>query len=99
MKKSEERKEKTEMRILHWIRGISWKKKRNVDIRKCIDRANVAEECREAKFRRLGQVLRKEEESVREAFELAVTGKRKRGRQKLRWSYVIRNDLEVKYLH
>ena len=64
-----------------------------------MDIENVTEKFREARVSWLKRVLRKEDRTVREAFELAVTGIRKRGRQKLRWSDVINKDLEVKYLN
>ena len=54
-KKDEEHLERTEMRMLHWILGVSQKDhKRNEDIRKTVGVACITEKVREARLRWYG---------------------------------------------
>ena len=88
--------ERTEMRMLRWILGVSLKdKKRNEDIRKTLGVACITDKIREARLRWYGHVMRREDESCMKRIMTAeVTGRRSRGRQKKRWGDMIQQDLK-----
>ena len=59
--------------------------------------ANISEKIREPRLRWLGHLERKiEEDVVMRTWKMDVSGQRKRGSLKLRWSDVIRKDMEEK---
>ena len=90
--------QKTEMRMLRWIMGVTLHdKKRNEDIRRQLGVADIAEKVRETRLRWYGHVQRSEQ-YIKRAMEEKVTGSRSRGRQKLRWRDCVQNDLNHKHL-
>ncbi len=94
-KKEEMLLERTEMRMLRWILGITLKdRKRNEDIRQMTGVINISEKIREARLRWFGHIVRRDEDNIiKRAMVMPVTGKRSRGRQKLRWYDTIKRDL------
>ena len=59
--------------------------------------ANISQKIRETRLRWLGHVKRKtEEDVVMRTWKMEVGGHRKIGRAKLRWSDVIRKDMNEK---
>ena len=101
LRKREERMlERTEMRMLRWIMGISLReRRRNEDIRQLAEIACISEKIREARLRWFGKVMQSGEAStIQKALDKPISGKRSRGRQKLRWRDVVRSDLEIRGL-
>ena len=97
LRKEEERAlARTEMRMLRWICRISLREHRtNDDIRKFIKVSPVSEKVKEARLRWLGHVIRrKEADPIKKAFAEKVTGKRSRGRQRIRWSDIVERDMK-----
>lgn len=96
-RKEEELLERTEMRMLRWILGVSLKdKKRNEDIRTAVGVANITYKVREARLRWYGHVRRREETScIRRIMEAEIQGHRSRGRQRKRWSDAVKTDLNA----
>ena len=96
-KKEEELLERTEMRMLRWIMGVSLKDhRRNEDIRKTVGVANITDKVREARLRWYGHVRRREEHaSIRRIMEADVHGRRSRGRQRKRWIDVVNGDMKT----
>ena len=89
---------RTEMRMLRWIMGVSRLERcTNEEIRKAAGVVSITEKLREARLRWVGHVVRREEESwIQKAKKEPVRGRRSRGRQRLRWSDVVKRDMEVK---
>jgi len=85
-RREEERLERTEMRMLRWILGLTLRdKKRNDDIRRILGVVCITDKGREARLRWFGNVQRQEEEDcVRRILEADIRGQRSRGRQKKR---------------
>ena len=92
----EERLERTEMRMLRWILGLTLRdKKRNVDIRRILGVACITDKVQEARLRWFGHVQRPEEEDcVSRILEADVHGQRSRGRQRKRWIDVVKYNME-----
>ena len=88
--------ERTEMRMLRWMLGISLRdRNRNEDIRKKLGVACVSDKIREARLRWYGHVMRREEDScLKRIMKADVYGRRSRGRQKKRWEDAIREDMK-----
>ena len=64
------------------------------DIRRMCGVCNVVEKAREARLRYYGHVVRREEEEpVKRAMDMPVVGRRSVGRQRIRWTDVIRRDM------
>ena len=62
-RREEERLERTEMRKLRWILGLTLKdRKRNDDIRRIIGVACITDKVREARLRWYGHIQRREED-------------------------------------
>ena len=97
-KREEERLQRTEMRMLRWILGLTLRdKKRNDDIRRILGVACITDKVREARLRWFGHVQRREEEGcVRRILEADVHGQRSRGRQRKRkrWIDVVKYNME-----
>jgi len=76
--------ERTEMRMLRWILGVSLKdKKRNEVIRKTLAVACITDKIRDAILRWYGHVMRREDEnSMKRILTAEVNGRRSRGPQK-----------------
>jgi len=95
-RREEERLERTKMRVLRWILGLTMKdKKRNDDIRRILGVACITNKVREARLRWFRHVQRREEEDcVRRILEADVRGQRSRGRQRKRWIDVVKYSME-----
>ena len=95
-RREEERLQRTEMRMLRWILGLTLRdKKRNDDIRRILGVACITDKVREARLRWFGHVQRREEEDcVRRILEADVHGQRSRGRQRKRWIDVVKYNME-----
>ena len=74
------------MKMMRWIGGISLREHRtNDDNRRLLGVTKITEKAREARFRWLGHVMRREQEHVlRRVWDAPVEGRRNRGRQRLR---------------
>ena len=96
LRKNEERQlERTEMRMLRWLMGISLREgRRNEDIRAEAGVVSIAEKAREARLRWYGHVTRMADDNpVKTAWERPVEGRRSRGRQRIRWRDGIERDM------
>jgi len=95
-RREEERLERTEMRMLRWILGLTLRdRKRNDDIRRTLRVACITDKVREARLRWYGHVQRREEDDcVKRILEANVGGQRSRGRQTKRWIDVVRHNME-----
>ena len=98
--REEERLERTEMRMLRWILGLTLRdKKRNVDIRHILGVACITDKIREARLRWFGHVQRREEEDcVNRILDADVQGQQSRGRQRKRWIDVVKYNMEDLWL-
>ena len=87
---------RTEMRMVRWITGISLRERRESEgIRRMAGICGIVDKAREARLRYFGHVKRREEDHpVREVMDMAVTGRRSVGRQRIRWRDVVRRDME-----
>ena len=96
-KKEEGILERTEMRMIRWIAGISLLERRESEgIRRMVGVCGIVEKAREARLRYYGHVRRREEDHpVREVMDMAVRGRRSVGRQRIRWRDVLRRDMEA----
>ena len=95
VRKKEERKlHTTEMRMLRWARGKTrLDHVRNVDIWKEARMYPMAEFLREKRLRWFGHVQRRDkDDATRKILQMTVDGKRNRGRPKLRWRDLVRDD-------
>ena len=94
-KKEEDVLERTEMRMVRWIAGISLLERReSEDIRKMCGICNIKEKAREARLRYYGHVIRRDDdEPVKKAMMMPVRGRRSVGRQRIRWSDVVSRDM------
>jgi len=95
-RREEERLERTEMRMLRWILGLTLRdKKRNDDIRRILGVACITDKVREARLRCFGHVqCREEEDCVRRILEADVRGQWSRERQRKRWIDVMKYNME-----
>ena len=95
-RREEERLERTEMRMLRWILGLTLRdKKRNDDIRRILGVACITDKVREARLRWYGHVQRREDDDcVKRILEANVGGQRSRGRQRKRWIDVVKHNME-----
>jgi len=75
------------------------KKKRNDDIRRIIGVACITDKVREARLRWYGHIQRREEDDcVKRILEADVHGQRSRGRQRKRWTDVVKYNMEDLWL-
>ena len=96
VRKKEERKlHTTEMRMLRWARGKTRQDHvRNVDIWKEAHMYPMAEFLREKRLRWFGHVQRRDkDDATRKILQMTVDGKRNRGRPKLRWRDLVKDDM------
>lgn len=94
-KKEEDILERTEMRMVRWIAGISLLERReSEDIRKMCGIGNIREKAREARLRYYGHIIRRDDdEPVKKAMMMPVRGRRSVGRQRIRWGDGINRDM------
>ena len=86
----------TEMRMLRWARGKTrLDHVRNVDIWKEAHMYPMAEFLREKRLRWFGhvQLRRDKDDATRKILQVEVDGKRNRGRPKLRWRDLVKDDM------
>jgi len=85
-RREEERLERTKMRMLQWILGLTLRdRKRNDDIRRILGVEYITDKVREARMRWYGHVQRREEDDcVKWILEANVGGQQSRGRQRKR---------------
>ena len=96
VRKKEERKlHTTEMPMLRWARGKTrLDHVRNVDIWKEAHMYPMAELLREKRLRCFVHVQRQDyDETTRNILQMTVDGKRNRGRPKLRWRDLVKEDM------
>ena len=90
--------EKTEMRMLWWIKGVSLKDHvRSEKIRAELGVAQIRDKVKEARLRWFGYVKRSDS-YIKIVYEMEVIGKRSRGRQKIRWGDCLTKDMQEKKL-
>jgi len=78
--------ERTEMKMLRWMLGITLKdKKRYDDIRHAVGVSCITEKIRKSRLRWYGHVQRQDDRYVKRILEAEVYGCRNRGRQRKRW--------------
>jgi len=90
------RMEVAEMKMCRWACGHTLKDHvRNEAIRLKLGTENIAARCKKARLRWFGHIKRRGDEYVgRKVLEMAVPGRRRRGRPKLRWMDCVKKDLE-----
>ena len=87
--------EVAELKMVRWALGVTRKDKiRNVYVRRTTKVAKLGDKLRNARLRRYGHIKRREEDYVgKRMMEMAVPGRRKRGRPKRRWMDLVREDM------
>jgi len=92
--------ERTEMRMLRWTFGIKrLDKVTNVSIRERAGVICVSDKMREYRLRWLGHVQRMDESNpVKDVWVSEMSGKRPRGRPRLRWREVVAKDMNERGL-
>jgi len=92
--------ERTEMRMLRWILGVSLKeRKKNEVIRKMAGVTCISEKLKEIRLRWYGHVMRREKSvAIKKVWKEPIVGKRSQGRQRIRWDDVIRKDMKERRL-
>ena len=96
VRKKEERKlHTTEMHVVRWARGMTrLDHVRNVDIWKEAHMYPMAEFLTEKRLRWFGHVQRRDtDDATRKILQMEVDGKRNRGRPKLRWRDLVKDDM------
>ena len=96
-KKEQSQLERTELRMLRWLMGVSLRdRRRSENIRAEAGVVPIVEKAREAHLRWYGHEIRMEEDGpVKVAWRSQVEGRRSRGRQRIRWRDVIERDLRM----
>ena len=94
-KKEEQLLNKTEMRMLHWIQGISLKDRvRRDEIRKRLNVMPIVDQFTKRRLSWYGHIKRrKPEDMTRTVLDMEIPGKRRRGRPRIRWMDNIRRDM------
>ena len=89
--------ERTEMRMLRWILGVSLMERiESEEIRKRVGVCKITDKARESRLRWYGHVARRDEDSlIRKVHDMGIEGRRSRGRQKIRWRDVIGRDMKA----
>ena len=95
-KKDEMLMNKTEMRMLRWIQGVSLREhKRNEEIREAATVQPIATHLMQKRLRWYGHVRRRDESHItRTVLDMEVEGVRPRGRPKLRYMDTIKRDIK-----
>ena len=85
-----------ELKMVRWALGVTRKDKiRNEYVRRTAKIAKLRDKLRNARLRLYGHVKRREEDYVgKRMMEVAVAGRRKRGRARRRWMDLVREDME-----
>ena len=88
--------EVAELKMVRWALGVTRKDKiRNEYVRGTAKIAKLGEKLRNVRLRWYGHVKRREEDYVgKRMMEMAVPGRRKRGRPRRRWMDLVREDME-----
>ena len=94
-KKQVEEIEVAETKMLRFAMGVTRKEKiRNEHIRSTVKIKRLGMKMRESRLRWYGHVMRRDQKYVgRKMMEMELTGKRKRGRSKRRFLYVVKEDM------
>ena len=89
-----------EMKMLRWMSGVTRTDRiRNEYIRGSLKVVEVSKKIQEARLRWYGHVMRRGEDNVaREALDMEVRGRRRRGRPKTRWRDRVAADVIEKGL-
>ena len=95
-KKDEMLMNKTDMRMLRWIQGVSLREhKRNEEIRAAAIVQPIATHLMQKRLRWYGQVSRRDDSHMtRTVLDIVVESVRPRGRPKLRYMDTIRRDIK-----
>ena len=88
--------EVAELKMVSWALGVTRKDKiRNKYMRETAKIAKLGDKLWTARLRWYGHIKRREEDYVgKRMMEMAVPGRRKRGRPKRRWMDLVRKDRE-----
>ena len=99
-RREEEMLERTEMRMLRWILGVSLKdRKRNDFLRNKIGVTCITDKIRESRLRWYGHVQRsKEDGCIKRILNAEIYGRRSRGRQRKRWIDTVQQDMKKLHL-
>ena len=94
-KKEEHLLNKTEMRMLRWIQGISLKDHvRSEEIRNRLNVMAIVDQVTKRRLSWYGHIKRRKPEDVtRTVLDMEIPGKRPRGRPRIRWMDNIRRDM------
>ena len=101
LKKAQERKiEVAEMRMLRWMCGVTRSDRiRNEHIRGTVKVVEASAKAQDKRLQWYGHVRRRESEYVGlRTMEMEVTGRRKRGRPRLRWKDRLRVDMDERQM-
>ena len=101
LKKTQERKlDVAEMRMLRWMCGVTRRDRiRNDLIRGTVKVVEASAKAQEKRMQWYGHVKRRDEDYVgRRVMAMEVTGRRRRGRPRLRWKDRLREDLRERNL-
>ena len=96
-KREEQKLDRTEMRMLRWMLGISLRERRRNDaIRAEAGVVAILEKISKARMRWFGHIMRREEEDpVKVAWRHPIEERRTVGRQRIRWRDIVERDLGV----
>ena len=87
--------EVTELKIVRWALGMTRKDKiRNENVIGTAKIAKLGDKLWNARLRWYGHVKRREDYVEKRMMEMAVPGRRKRGRPRRRWMNLLREDME-----
>ena len=97
MKKEDEKKlQTTEMRMIRWMCGVSLKDRNtNEELRNRVGVEDIGTVCRKGRLRWFGHVERKSDDDWVKKCSHWEKFSRKRGRPKLTWKVVVKNDMKV----
>ena len=87
--------EVAELKMVRWALGVTRKDKiRNEYVRGTAKVAKLGDKLQNARLRWYGHAKRKEDYMGKRMIEMAVPGRRKRGRPRRRWMDLVREDME-----
>ena len=95
--KQVEKMEVAELKMVRWALGVTRKDKiKNEYVRGTAKIAKLGDKLRGMRLRWYGHLKRREEGYVgKRMIEMAILGKRKRGRPKRRWMDLVKKDMEM----